>query len=481
MISPIHLSDFYKTDHRRQYPPGTEMIYSNITARGSRIPGVDHVVVFGVQYLIKKYLIDDFNENFFPLPKQVVIDTYKRRLDNALGVGAVSMDHIAALHDLGYLPIRIKALPEGTRCPLRIPFMTIVNTDIRFGWITNFLETLLCNVLWKPMTSATMADEYKRLLTHYAVLTGEPSFVPYQGHDFSMRGMSGIEDACMSGGGHLLSFVGTDTIPAIDWLEQYYNADSDKELIGCSVPATEHSVMCINGPQDEYDTYHRLLTEVYPKGIVSVVSDTYDYWGILTNTLPRLKDIIMARDGKLVIRPDSGDPVKIICGDPNAKADSPEWWGTMWLLWKTFGGTKNSKGYYQLDPHIGVIYGDSITLDRCKAICEGLQHAGFASTNIVFGIGSYTYQYVSRDTFGFAMKATAAVVNGKLIDIYKDPKTDDGLKRSAKGLLRVNADLTLTQQCTSEQEEEGLLRTVFKDGQLMVDDSLAVIRERLIR
>lgn len=481
MIPPIHLTDAYKTGHVFQYPPGTEMIYSNITARGSRVPSIDHVVVFGVQYLIKRYLIDDFNENFFPLPKQVVIDTYKRRLDNALGVGAVSMDHIAALHDLGYLPIRIKALPEGTRCPLRIPFMTIVNTDVRFGWITNFLETLLCNVLWKPMTSATMADEYKRLLTHYAVLTGEPSFVPYQGHDFSMRGMSGIEDACASGGGHLLSFVGTDTIPAIDWLEQYYNADSDKELIGCSVPATEHSVMCINGPQDEYDTYHRLLTEVYPKGIVSVVSDTYDYWGILTNTLPKLKDIIMARDGKLVIRPDSGDPYRIICGDVGEPEDSPAFNGTMELLWQTFGGTVNDKGYRILDPHIGVIYGDSITLDRCKDICEGLQRAGFASTNMVYGIGSYTYQYVSRDTFGFAMKATAAVVNGKLIEIYKDPKTDDGLKRSAKGLLRVNADLTLTQQCTPEQEEEGLLRTVFKDGQLVVDDSLAVIRERLTR
>ena len=478
MIPAIHLTDFYKTDHRRQYPKGIEMVYSNITARGSRVPGVNHVVVFGVQYLVKRYLKYEFDNGFFECKKDWAVRTYKRRLDNALGKDAVSMGHIAALHDLGYLPIHIKALAEGTRCPMRVPFLTICNTLPEFAWVTNFLETLLCNVLWHPMTSATLAYEYRNLLNTYAIETGDLTFVPFQGHDFSMRGHTSIESACISGGAHLTSFVGTDTIPSIDWLEQYYNANSDKELIGCSVPATEHSVMCMNGKIDEYEMYHRLLTEVYPKGIVSVVSDTYDYWGILTNTLPRLKDTIVKRDGKLVIRPDSGDPVKIICGDPLSYHEHIRK-GTVQLLWDTFGGAVNSKGYKVLDPHIGVIYGDSITLERCQAICQGLKVQGFASTNMVYGIGSYTYQYVSRDTFGFAMKATAARVDGKLIEIFKDPATDNGLKRSAKGLLRVNDDLTLSQQVTEQEECHGLLETVFRNGLITREESLSTIRQRL--
>jgi Nicotinic acid phosphoribosyltransferase len=238
----------------------------------------------------------------------------------------------------------------------------------------------------------------------------------------------------------LLSFTGTDTIPAIDWLEHFYNADAEKELIGGSVPATEHSVMCLGGNETEKETFLRLITEVYPKGIVSIVSDTWDYWKVVDKLLRELKPNIMSRDGKVVIRPDSGDPVKIVCGDPDSY-NVPVRKGTIEVLWDIFGGTINSKGYKQLDPHIGVIYGDSITLDRCRDICENLKQKGFASTNIVFGIGSYTYQYVTRDTFGFAMKATHGIVNGQPVDIYKDPITDDGVKKSAKGLLCVNNDL----------------------------------------
>lgn len=478
MIYPISYQDFYKTDHRRQYPEGTELVYSNFTARGSRLDGVDHVVVFGIQYFIMRYLIGEFRDSFFNVDRDKAVHEYKRILDNSLGKDSVSIHHIEDLHKLGYLPIRIKALPEGTKCPIKTPVLTIVNTLPEFYWLVNFLETLLSTTLWGPMTSATIANRYKEILTKYADETGNTEFVPFQGHDFSMRGMMGVEAACVSGAAHLLSFVGTDTIPAIPFLEKYYLANSDEELIGCSVPATEHSVMCCGGKDTEEETFLRLIEDLYPTGIVSIVSDTWDYWEVIGETLPRLKDKIMQRDGKVVIRPDSGNPVDIICGDNNS--DTPlENKGTIEALWDIFGGTVNDKGYKELDPHIGVIYGDSITLDRAEDICRRLKEKGFASTNIVFGIGSYTYQHVTRDTFGFAMKATYAEINGEGVEIFKDPATDSGLKKSAKGLLRVNNDLSLTDCATWEEEDQGELVTVFEDGVVMNMVSLSEIRDAL--
>jgi nicotinamide phosphoribosyltransferase len=480
MILPMLYSDFYKVDHRRQYPEGTEFVYSNLTARGSRLSGVDHVVVFGIQYFLMDYLIRRFNDGFFKQPKEKVLKQYQRRMDTSLGAGTITVEHIAALHDLGYLPVRVKALPEGTLVPLRVPLLTIINTLPEFYWVTNFLETILSNATWHPMTAATIAHQYRVLLDKYAAETSDiPEFVQWQGHDFSMRGQSSFEASVASGGGHLLSFTGTDTIPAIDWLEHFYGANAETELIGGSVPATEHSVMCLGGKDTEADTYRRLITEVYPKGIVSIVSDTWDYFEVLNTTIRGLKDVIMARDGKVVIRPDSGNPTKIICGDPEAPEGSLERKGTIQILWDIFGGTVNSKGFKQLDPHIGAIYGDSITLDRCQAICNGLAKNGFASTNIVFGIGSYTYQYVTRDTFGFAIKATYGVVKGQPVELFKQPKTDNGIKNSAKGLLRVNADLTLSESVTAEEETQGLLETVFLDGKMVKTYTLQEIRTRL--
>lgn len=480
MIPAILYTDFYKTDHRRQYPEGTTKVYSNLTPRISRIPGVDHVVVFGIQYFIKDFLLRRFTESFFKRPKNEVIGKYQRRMDTSLGKDAITTKHLEALHDLGYLPLQIKALAEGTLCPLKVPVLTITNTLPEFAWLPNFLESILSNVLWHPMTSATIAYQYRKLLTQYAEETSDMSdFVKWQGHDFSMRGQTSFESALVSGGAHLLCFSGVDTISSIDWLEHFYNADAEKELIGGSVPATEHSVMCLGGQETELETYKRLITEVYPSGIISIVSDTWNYWTVLDQTIRELRSIILNRNGKVVIRPDSGDPETIICGDTSAPAGSPAQKGTMQMLWEIFGGVTNSKGFKQLDSHIGVIYGDSITLDRCKAICQRLKEQGFASTNMVFGIGSYTYQYVTRDTLGFAMKATYGVINGKPMEIFKDPLTDGGIKKSAKGLLRVNENLTLSECVTEAEEETGLLKTVFLDGKHLRETSLADIRARI--
>jgi nicotinamide phosphoribosyltransferase len=480
-ILSVLRKDAYKVGHPFQYPDNTELVYSNVTPRASRVPGVGKVVVFGIQAFIQRWLVDDWQMNFFERPKDAVLATYKRRIENMLGP-LKSYDHIADLHELGYLPLTIKALPEGTLCPLRVPFVTLYNTHRQFGWLTNSLETHLSSATWRGITSATTAYQYRKTFERYAALTGtDRQFVKWQGHDFSMRGMD-PDAGIISGAAHLLSFTGTDTIPAIDFLEQYYGADCEKELIGGSVPATEHSVMCIGGQEGEIETFRRLITETYPSGIVSVVSDTWDFWKVLTDYLPQLREEIQARDGKLVIRPDSGDPVKIICGDPEAPKASSQRAGAIRLLYEVFGGTRNSAGYIELNPKIGLIYGDSITRDRQTEILQRLATSGFASGNVVLGIGSYTYAYVTRDTYGQAIKATYGEVNGEGRAIFKKPATDDGLKDSAKGLLRVvrMADgLKLEQNQTWEQEQTGELKTVFHDGGVFEFQTLQQIRNRI--
>lgn len=261
-IQPMLLIDGYKADHRRQYPDGTEYVYSNFTPRKSRVKGVNDVIFFGLQYFIKEYLMDRWNRNFFNKPKDEILRQYKRRMDNYLGADAISVEHIGELHDLGYLPIKIKALPEGALVPIGIPVFTIINTNPKFFWLTNYLETIMSNLIWKPITSATTAFQYRKKFNEYCDKTGyDKSFVQWQGHDFSFRGMAGTEDMLMSAAGHLLSFTGTDSIPAIDFLEMFYNANSDNELIGGSVPATEHSVASLG--TFEYQEKYSKVEEIW--------------------------------------------------------------------------------------------------------------------------------------------------------------------------------------------------------------------------
>ena len=320
MQSPLNLIDFYKSGHIYQYPDHAELVYANLSPRHKKLANVelDFMVFFGLQYFIKDYLQSMFSDGFFNLKKEVAVAAYKRRMDTSLGPNAIKIDHIEALHDLGYLPLEIRALPEGTKVPMNVPCLTIHNTVPEFYWLVNYIETILSAYLWKPSTSATTAHWYKKVLSEAAIKTvGDDSFTGFQGHDFSFRGMSGWQDAAASGAGHLLSFVGTDTVPAIDFLEDFYGANAEKELIGCSVPATEHSVMCMGicdveaeiakgyhaeivkalgkgfgtDPKliAEYLTDRRLITETYPNGIVSIVSDSFDFWRVLTEILPALK------------------------------------------------------------------------------------------------------------------------------------------------------------------------------------------------
>lgn len=504
-MNPLLLTDGYKTGHHQQYPKGTTLVYSNFTPRSNKYApkGCDQVVSFG-QQMVMKQIHEAFEKEFFHLPKEHVCAEMKRELSMYLNTD-YDVSHFEALWDLQYLPIAVKALPEGTLTPIKVPVLTIYNTHPDFYWVTNYLETILSNLLWKPMTSATIAHQYRKVLTKWQEKTdAEKSwFIDWQGHDFSMRGMDSVEAVISSGVAHLTSFMGSDSLPAIYGARKYYGAEGP---VAGSVNATEHSVMCAGGKEDEVETFRRLL-ETYPTGILSVVSDTWDLWKVCTEHIVTLKEEILARDGKLVIRPDSGDPVDILCGTDPVYATStktPEQAGVIELLWDVFGGTVNEQGYKVLDPHIGAIYGDSITIDRADEICARLEAKGFASTNVVLGIGSFTYQYNTRDTFGFAMKATYVEIkrwdvaterlnkvfnknaNPEWIEgreIFKDPITDDGTKKSATGLLHVAKTMTnsymLVDQVTWDNEENGELQTIYKDGKFHNTTTLDEIRNRL--
>lgn len=521
------MSDVYKTYHPFAYHPLSQSAYENFTNRSGKlanIPGNAEVAFVGLQYFIKEVLIKRWNETFFCVEKKKAIKRWNR-MTNAVLNKKIPTAHMEALWDLGYLPIEIKAVEEGTLVPYGVPSLTIESTVDGFHWVPGMLETVMSAELWGICTSATTAFAY-RLQFERTPISKE--MVKFMGHDFSYRGMFGTQAAAMSGFGHLCSFYGSDTYPAAEFAEEYYNADVEKELVMASVDATEHSVMCSYGNEGEMESLRHLMTNVTPTGILSVVSDTWDFWKLVSEYLPALKDEIMARDGTLVIRPDSGDPVDILCGLNYSDAYSIkeimeegiyflqdqhkfikvtkvnehglmefedisqyEVWGLIESLWNIFGGTfvewaPNGDEYFKrtykmLDSHIGAIYGDSITLERQRKIHEKLMKKGFVPS-VVLGIGSFTYQYVTRDTHGSAMKATAVKKAGDWTPIFKDPKTDSK-KKSAKGFLYVgmgeDGRLYLEDNVTREREAQSLLTPVFKNGKLLRETSLAQIRAKL--
>ena len=510
-INPMLLGDGYKMSHADLYEQNGQKIYATWTPRSSKnskIENLDGVVVFGLQSFVKEWLIDYFNDEFFNKDVDLIVAEYKNVIKAYLNSDGLGEGRIRALHALGYLPLKITALEEGTLCPIRVPMLTIENTLPEFFWLTNFMESFMSAELWSAMTTATIAREYRKILDGWAEKTcDDNSHVDFQGHDFSFRGFNTVKASLASGAGHLISFRGTDTVPCIGWLEKYYNANNSKKMFACSVPATEHSIMEFNSvgkENDEYDAIKRIITEVHPNGIVSVVSDTWNLWKVLTDTLPRLKSEILARNGKVVVRPDSGCPEDIICGLPlditmfdgevEPLNDGKEYFierkkGVIELLWDTFGGSVNSKGYKVLNPCIGAIYGDAITLERAEEICRRLEAKGFASSNIVFGIGSYTYQYNTRDTFGFALKSTYAIKDNKEVFLFKDPITDDGIKKSQKGMVVVydSIDSGIIFEDENYQKDLdapltrsiNLLKPLFENGKLLRETSLEEIKEKI--
>lgn len=492
-MNPIFMTDGYKLSHDKMYPQGTEKVNSNFTPRSNKHAPlgwdgnkIEKVVSFGQQMTVM-YIDSLFQEEFFKRPKQSVMDEIKKEFETYLGQ-PYDVSKFEELYDLGYLPLEIKALPEGTLVGIGIPVLIVENTDSRFYWLTNYLETLISQILWKPITSATIAFEYRKMIEHFVKETDEGSLsaVDFMAHDFSARGLDPFTSVT-SGMGHALSFSGSDTLGVISGVRGFYHEEGG---VIYSVPASEHSVMCAGGKEDEVETFRRIM-KAYPTGIVSIVSDTWDLWHVCTNILPQLKEEITARDGRIVIRPDSGDPADIVCGT-NSEFNSaytreeilhPSYKGVVELLWDVFGGTVNEQGYKVLDSHIGVIYGDSITLTIGKEIFSRLMNKKFAATNVVLGVGSYTYQYNTRDTFGFAMKATNVMIDGKDISIFKNPVTDSGVKKSAVGLLMVskdvNGDYELRQEVSRTSYNLGYMRTIYKNGTFQNHDKWSDIKNRL--
>lgn len=491
----IWRTDGYKTDHRRQYPENTTKVYANFTPRSIHRSVKDirypAVVMFGLKRLLKD-LKQGF-DIFFASDINIVAPAYAKRLEAFTGLKNPDITHIYELHKLGYLPLEIKAIPEGELGLINQPLLTITNTHPSGFWLVNYLETWISTALWQPITSTTTAWNIRQLMDTWATKTGgNPQENGPLAHDFSYRGMPGVEAASASGAGHLTSFIGSDSLPAWDYIMSTYPETEGTIQIG--VPASEHSVMTAgaitkeDGTMDEREQIQRLLN-LYPSGFLSVVSDSYDYWGMLTKVLPEFKEQIMARDGKYVVRPDSGNPVDIVTGDPHAEPGTPEAKGTLEILWDIFGGTVNDKGYRVLDSHIGLIYGDSMNYATIQQMCQRMEQAGFSTQNIVFGIGSFSYQFVTRDTYGFAMKTTWVEVNGAEKSVFKDPATANNVKKSARGLLSLtekDGQRVFTQDISVEDESkeknDDVFKIVFRDGNIMnCENDFQEIRKQLVK
>ena len=494
--NPLLCCDFYKTAHADQYPVGLTKMVSYYTPRMSRLDDTDKVTMFGLQAFIKEYLIDAFNENFFGKPLNDVLAEYDRVLGSTIGTGGVGHDRIRALYELGHLPLEIRALPEGVRSDIHVPQIEVSNTHPDFVWLVNSIETMLSATMWHTQASAEVGYRYRQIVNEYAERTCDDSVARSRLlGDFSMRGQESVESATKSSAAFCLSFLNTATVPAILWLENNYNCDCAKEPVAFGALSTAHSVMCSNFAIDGAEVTHirRLLTEIYPHQSFSMVSDSYDYWNLVDNILPQLKDEILEHDGCLSIRGDSGDPVEIVTQ-------------TVFKLWDIFGGTVNSKGYKVLDPHVKAIYGDSITPQRCKEVYRLLEEHGFAINNVSLGVGSFSMQCLetfegvstpygtqqnkvyapyTRDTFGIAVKATYAEdKDGKPIMIFKNPKTDNGhFKKSQRGCCRVfktTAGYGYEDGLTwAEAQDENELAIVFKNGEFIKTYTLQEVRNNL--
>lgn len=484
--NPMLLIDFYKAVHAEMLPKNITKSVSYFTPRMSRVKRWDKVVMFGLQGFIKTYLIDYFNEEFFDKPFEEIIYEYKRIMDASLGKDAYKIDKIESLHKLGYLPIEIVALPEGTIVPMHVPMFGITNTHKDFAWLPQSLESLISAEMWHPMLAATVGMTYRGIVNHYYDLTCEDNIPRSKALGaFDFRGEECLESAVKAGAGWCLSFLNTATVPTIPYLEKNYFCDCTKESVAYGSPSTEHSVMCSNYAVDgdEITLLRRLLTEIYPNTSFSAVLDSYDYWNVINNILPQLKTEIMNHNGCMLMRGDSGDYVEVVTK-------------TVFKLWDEFGGTINSKGYKVLDYHVKAIYGDSITVQRCEEIYKILMENGFSCSNVALGVGSFSFQCIeedgflkpfTRDTFSSCIKATYCEIDGKPFPIFKNPK-DGGFKKSQKGCCRVYTrcdgsiyyeDELTWEQATDYEKRGNMLIPVFKDGELLKEQSLKEIRDRL--
>jgi nicotinamide phosphoribosyltransferase len=450
------LTDSYKSSHFKQYPPGTERVYSYFESRGGEFT---ECCFFGLQYYLKEYLqgqaftAEDLDEAYH---------FWNKHFGSPQLFNFAGWKHILEKHG-GRLPIEIKAVPEGTVVPVGNVLMTIENTDPKCFWLTNYLETLLVQV-WYGCTVATQSREMKKTLLRFLDVTGDPSLVDFKLHDFGFRGVSSVETAGVGGAAHLVNFKGTDTAVGPVVAHRYY----DCPMAGFSIPASEHSTITSWGQGREVDACRNMLDQ-YPTGLVACVSDSFNIWKTCKDIWGGiLREQILTREGVLVVRPDSGDPPTTVIT-------------VLDILAERFGTTTNSKGYKVLNPHIRMIQGDGIDRNMLEEILVAMKKHSYSADNIAFGSGGGLLQKLNRDTMKFAFKCSSVTINGREQDVFKDPVTDPG-KRSKCGRLKlVKTDAggwyTVPREGRSSSLDD-LLQQVFLDGEVMSDQKFDDIRAR---
>ena len=446
-------SDSYKVSHYKQYPEGTEYIYSYWESRGGEFT---ETTVFGVQYVLRELLSNPVTQE----DVDYAAERFKLHFGDENLFNREGWERIVNKHN-GYLPLIIKSVPEGTSVPTSNVLMTVVNTDPELPWITNYVETILSQ-LWYPTTVATNSREIKKIIKQYSDLTGDTDGLLFKLHDFGFRGVSSIETAAIGGAAHLVNFLGTDNMIAFELLKEYYG----EEMAGFSIPAAEHSTITLWGKEKEVEAYRNMIKQFGEggSGMFAVVSDSYDIFNACDNLWGKeLYDEVVSSGNMLVIRPDSGDPPYIISR-------------ILAILGERFGFTTNAKGYKVLQD-VRVIQGDGIDLRMVKNILERMESEGWSADNIAFGSGGGLLQKFDRDTCRFAFKASAARVNGEWVDIFKDPITSKG-KKSKKGRLKlINNNGTLT-TVGYDDPGDSILEVVYCDGQFENYTTLEEIRSR---
>lgn len=460
-------SDSYKGSMHVQYPNGTTKVYSYIESRGGKY---DEVLFFGLQMFIKEYLMKRITMEDIDFAEEIWTE-HGEPFNRSM------WEHIVKVHN-GYMPVEIKAIPEGTVIPVHNVMVTIENTDPVCFPLTTFLETALLRAIWYPVTVATTSREIKKVIAKYLMETGDISLLSFKLHDFGARGASSKETAKIGGMAHLVNFMGTDTIGSIVGHRKYYHT----RMAGFSIPAAEHSTITSWGRENEAQAYRNMLRNfAKPGSIVAVVSDSYDIFNAVENLWGgELKQEVIDSGATLVIRPDSGDPVEVVT--KVAK-----------LLDSKFGSSINDKGYKVLNV-VRIIQGDGINIDTVSAILESLKQNGFSADNVAFGMGGALLQAAQRDDQKFAMKCSAALIGDEWVDVYKDPITDKG-KTSKKGRLALidnknsveltDSGISAGQKVLTVSEDyannfgfTNLLRPVYRNGVLFVDENLETIRER---
>lgn len=475
------VADTYKNCHVDVYPEGMTKLVSYLVPRKSMFEKQQKVVVFGIQAFIKKF--KETADEWFAKPTSEVIADYEKKMNLQLGPGNYETSHIENLHKLGYLPLKIKALPEGSLVNMGVPIASVENTLPEFAWLAQWTECWLQGEVWKPCNDATGGYMYYKIAKKYYDKTTDGADPRMAASDFGMRGMSCMEEACKTSAAWLISFNKTSTVPAISWLDYFYNADCSYNHLGIGAVSIEHSVVSSNvaAGMTEKELILKLLKQ-YKN--LSYVADTYDYWDIVKNVLPSIKKEIIEHEGKLLVRPDSGDQYENVIQ-------------TVQSLWENFGGTENKKGYKVLNPHVGVILGDGCTLKQVEKIWKKLEEMKFAATNVLFGVGAFCFHAFfegdkmivsTRDTFGFAQKTTyIKMTEGRELEVVKDPKTDTAkLKKSHKGLVFVEKkgnDYVATDGFNEAEiaaiNRPGEMTTVFENGYPLNRQTLMEIRDRL--